>query len=109
MCIRDSDYRDNNKHLPGVRISVLVTADGYDDESINYLTEADNTNGDWTKNTKVDTAYDKIIKNDPINYCYGLTDKVDLNRHYIQKGNIINLNKNELCMFNIRLIFDDGG
>ena len=47
--------------------------------------------------------------NNPVNYYYVIKDKADLNGYYIKKDNIINVNKNELCMFNIRLIFDYGG
>ena len=31
-----------------------------------------------------------------------------LNDDYIDRGNIMNLNKSEMCMGNIRLIYDDG-
>ena len=43
MCIRDriravnDDYVDNNKHLPGDKIGVLVADDDYGDEMITYL------------------------------------------------------------------------
>ena len=108
--VANDDYLVEKKYLPGDRISVLITADYYDDEIINYLTVTKNTKGDWIKNTKVDRLNDKIIMgNDPINYYYGLMDEVDLKGHYIKKCNIMNLNKNENCYVNIRLIFDDGG
>ena len=60
----NDNYIDNDdKHLPVVRISALV-ADDYSNESTNYLNVTENTNGDLTKNTDVDMAYDKIIMGD---------------------------------------------
>ena len=74
----DDDYIDvdDEKHLPAVRISALVTDDGYSVEMVNYLRVTENTNGDQTENTNVDLAYDKIIKGDnPGNYYYGIMEK----------------------------------
>ena len=68
-----------------------------------------NTKGDWTINDG-DRFYDLIICNNPINYYYGIMVKDEnMNSHYVIKDNIMNLIKNELCMNNVRLIFDDGG
>ena len=98
------------KHLPVVRISILVTADGYSDENINDLIVTNDTDGDLTTNTDVDMAYDKIIMgDDPGNYYYGIMEKTSLYGYDINNSNIMNLNKNESHIFNIRPIFDDGG
>ena len=107
----NDDYIDieGDKHLPVVRISVLVIDDGYNDENINYLIVTNDTEGALTI-PDVDTAYDKIIMgDDPGNYYYVIVEKTSFYGYYINNSNILNLNKNELCMFNIRLIFDDGG
>ena len=54
-------------------------------------------------------VYDIIIWNNPVDY-YGIVVEYEsLNDDYIDTGNIMNLNKNETCMGNVRLIFDDGG
>ena len=42
------DNIDNNKHLPGNKIGVLVVDDDYDDEMITYLIVTSNTKGDLT-------------------------------------------------------------
>ena len=50
-----------------------------------------------------------IIWNNPVNH-YGIVVEYEsLDDDYLNKGNILNVNRNELCMLNIRLIFDDGG
>ena len=93
---------DDDKHLPVVRISILVTADGYSDESINYLNVTENTNGDWTKHTNVDLGYDKIMGENPGDYYYGKMDKKDLNGYYINGNHTMYVNKNEMCNAGIR-------
>ena len=45
--------------------------------------------------------------NDPGN-CYGITDKTNLKRYYIN-SNMINVNQTERGCVNTRLMFDDGG
>ena len=45
----------------------------------------------------------------PGNYYNGIMEKTNLCGHYINNSNVMNLNKTELCIFYIRLIFDDGG
>ena len=40
---------------------------------------------------------------------YSIVDKINLNGHYIERDNIMKLNKNEMCMYSIRVIYDDGG
>ena len=48
--------------------------------------------------------------NNPVDYCYGIIVKGgNLSSHYIKTDNVMNLIKNEWCMSNVRLIFDDGG
>ena len=109
--VANDDYveADNNKHLPVVRISVLVIADEYSKECINYLTETETTDGDLTI-PDVDMAYDKITMGEnPGNYYYGIMEKTNFYGYYINNRNIMNFNKNELCIFDITLIFDDGG
>ena len=61
--VAKDDYieADNNKHLPVVRVSALVTADNYSDEKINDSIVTNETNGDLTKNNNADMDYDKII------------------------------------------------
>ena len=106
----NNDYieADNNIHLPVVS-SVLVANDGYNDENVNHLIVTNDTDGDLTI-PYVDKAYDKIIMGDnPGNYYTGIMEKTNLCGYYIKNSNVINLNKSELCIFNIRLIFDDGG
>ena len=62
---------DDNKHLPVVSVSVLVTADEYSDKNINDLIVTNDTEGDLTL-PDVDMTYDKIINGDnPWNYYYG--------------------------------------
>ena len=48
--VANDGYIDDNenKYLPGDRISVLVTADYYEDEIINYVITTNNTKGDLT-------------------------------------------------------------
>ena len=109
--VAKDDYieADNNKHLPVLRVSVLVTADNHSEGNINTLIVTNDTNGDLTKNTDVDFAYDKIIMgNNSENYYYGITDKKDLNGYYTKDSHMVYVNKNEMCYVGIRLIFDDG-
>ena len=49
------------------------------------------------------------IRDSPWNYYYGIMEKTNLYGYYINDSSVINLNKKELCIFDIRLIFDDGG
>ena len=58
--VDDYDINIDDKHLPVGRSSVLIVADKCDNE-VTYLGLTINTKGDWTKNTDVDFAYDKII------------------------------------------------
>ena len=70
----------------------------------------DSTNGDWTKNNNADMTYDKIIMgvSNPEHYYYGRIEKTNFYGHYIKNSHMMNINKNERCYVNIRLIFDDG-
>ena len=52
---------DDNKHLPVVSVSVLVTADDYSDKNRNDLIVTNDTEGDLTI-PDVDMTYDKINK-----------------------------------------------
>ena len=72
MCIRDrinDNYIDidDNKHLPVVSVSVLVTADDYSDKNINDLIVTNDTEGDLTI-PDADMTYDKIINGDCLLY-----------------------------------------
>ena len=93
-------YKRQNKYLPGDRIGVLVADDNYDDELITCLTVTNNTKGDLTI-TIVDRFYDKIICNNHMTYYYERLDRTNLNGNYINNDNIKDLNKNDLCMFNL--------
>ena len=88
------DYFDDttvdNKHLP---CDVIDIVDEYDDEIITCLVMTNNTKGDWTKITNIDKFYDLTIRSNPVN-CYGIMKNTDLKEHYIQKGNIMYVNKN---------------
>ena len=67
------------------------------------------TEGDLTI-PDVDMTYDKIINGDnPWNYYYGIMEKTNLYVYYINDSNVMNLNIKELCIFDIRLTFDDSG
>ena len=100
---------DNNKHLPSDETGTVVD-DENNGEMVTYLIMTKNTKGELTIND-ADRFYDRIIMGDnPINYYYGIMDKVDLNGHYAKKDNIIMyVNKTEMCKSTIRLIFYDGG
>ena len=68
-----------------------------------------NTKGDLTI-PNVDKLYDVIMWNNPVDYYYGIVkESENSNSHYIERGNIMNLIKNEMYLYNVRLIFDDGG
>ena len=67
------------------------------------------TKGNWTI-PNVDMTYDIIMWRNPADYYDGTVEEfVKLNSDYIGRANIINLNKNEMYLYNVRLIFDDGG
>ena len=53
-------------------------------------------------------VYDVILWSSSIGY-YGIVDEIDLNGLYIETDNIMGLNENEMCIYNVRLIYDDGG
>ena len=111
LCAVVNDYDINivDEHLLVGRISVLVVADDGDND-VTHLGVTINTNGDWTKNTDVDLAYDKIIMGDnPRNYYYGEMEKTDFYGYYTNRNHTIYVNKNKMCYVIIRLIFDDGG
>ena len=56
-----------------------------------------------------DKLYDVIIWNNPVYYC-GIVEEYDnLNSSEIDRNNIMNLIKNELCRRKTRLLYDDGG
>ena len=61
IILMNTDDVDDDIHLPVRRISILVTADYYDDDSRNYLIVTSDNKGDLTKHTDVDRIYDRII------------------------------------------------
>ena len=102
----DDDNVEDIVYLPYDETGIAAD-DNNNDEIITYLIVTNNTKGDLTI-PDVDMICDVIIWNNPIDY-YGIMDKTSLNGHYIKKGNIMNLIKNEMYLYNLRLIFDDGG
>ena len=99
------DYFDdtvvNDKNLPDV---VMDIVEEYDDNEDPMLTK--NTEGDWTKNTKVDGFYEIMGDKYVVNYCVNVINECG---HYSNNYNIMYVDKNELCYKYIRLIYDDGG
>ena len=55
-----------------------------------------------------DKLYDKLIRNNPINYD-GFVEYKNVNKYYINDDNIMFSRKNKLYRPKIRLLFDDGG
>ena len=96
-----------NEHLPDNETN--VAADENNGEIITYLSVTNNNKRDWTT-PNVDMMYDRIIWSNPGDYYSGIVEEFEkLNSDYIGRGNIINLNQNEMYLYNIRLFFDDGG
>ena len=90
---------ENIDVLPCDVIGAAVDDDNVDD-IVTYLIVTNNTKGDLTVND-VDEVYDVILWNNSMGY-YSIVDKINLNGHYIERDNIIDLNKNEMCMYSIR-------
>ena len=80
----NDDYTDNNKHLPGDKMGVLVTDDDNNGENITYLVMTNNTKVHMTI-PNVDKFYEIIMWNNPVNYYYGIVNKTDLDGYYIKK------------------------
>ena len=59
--------------------------------------------------TDRDKLYDKLIGNNPINYDGFVKEYKNVNKYYINDGNIMFSRKNKLYRPKIRLLFDDGG
>ena len=67
----------------------------------------DRTVTDWYKTHDADSYW---LENGNLNYdYYNLVDNTNLNDCCSEKGNIIGVDNNESCTYNIRLIYDDGG
>ena len=103
----NDDNAGYNKHLPGDKIGVLVAEDDYGDEMITYLITTKNTKGELTI-PNVDKFYDVVMWSSPVEYYYGVVEQIEKLNSYLDSNDIMNSRKNELCMSNIRLIFDDG-
>ena len=96
----NDDYIVEKKYLPGDRMGVLV-ADDDNSEVIKYLMVIENTNGDWTKNTKVDKFYERIIYSNPGDYYLGIMEQLEkLNSCYIDSNqmSIIEIEKCYVCL-----------
>ena len=99
MCIRDRINTDN-KHLPVVRVSILVTADNYSNKKINDSIVANDTNRDLTKNNDVDVTDDKIIMwGNPEHYYYGILEKMNFDGYYMNDSHMMGTNKNNSVMW----------
>ena len=56
-----------SKYLPWVEADIAVVGDNGNNDFITYLVVTNNTKGDRTI-TNRDKLYDKLIRNNPINY-----------------------------------------
>ena len=70
--IMSTEIINENKDLPWSRPSVLVGDDCGDD--ITYLILTKNTKRDWTKNTNVDSFYERIYSS-PGDYYVGVMEQ----------------------------------
>ena len=104
--ILDIERAEKIVDLPYNETEVTGAVDD-DDDIVTYLIVTNNTMGDLTVNN-IDEVYDVILWSNSVGY-YGIVDKANLNGHYIERENIVELNKNEMFMYSIRLIYDDGG
>ena len=102
------DYFDdtvvNDKHLPN---DVIDVVEEYND-TITYLVVTKITDGDWTKITNADKVYERIKRNNPINYT-GIINDIEVMGYYLNGHNVMYVDKNDLCYKYVRLIYDDGG
>ena len=86
----------DDRHLP---CDVMDIVEEYD--KITYLMLTKNTDGDKTKNTKVDGFYELIGNN-------GVKYYVD-NGHYNNSNSVTSVSKDDNCYIKVRLLYDDGG
>ena len=88
--VNDNYINNGDKHLPVMRVSVLVTADNYSNKKINDSIVTNDANGDLTKNNNADLVYDKIILGDnPRDYYYGKMNNKDLNGYYTNDSHMV--------------------
>ena len=66
-----------------------------DDDIVTYLVVTNNPKGELTV-YDVDKVYDVIIWNNPVGYYNIVVEYESLNDDYIDRCNIMNLNKNEM-------------
>ena len=85
-----------------------TAVDNNNDETVIDIIMTDHTKGDWTI-LGDNKLYDIIIWNNPVN-CNGIVEEYkNLNNLYIDRNDIMNLIKNELCRCKTRLLYDYGG
>ena len=105
--IKIDDFDDtviDDKHLP---YDVMNIVEEYDDRT--YLMLTKNTDGDWTKNTRVNGFCELIGENNLVHYSCGRGDKFIYKGYYRNHNNVRSVIKDDNCYKNIRLIYNDGG
>ena len=49
------------------------------------------------------------IRDSPIDYYFGIMEKIKFYGHYTENSHMMNANKIDKCYTKIRLLYDDGG